>query len=507
MKALFLADHPWSTTLLAQVVNSFERASKNALEIELSIVDYYQIQHLSESLKAFQDRSSYEVSTQEDNFRNWQEKNQLIDENVLDNFLLDWETRNCSSRTLKQVELTNRFLHAYEDNAFLLKVPPVWKKRMLYDTIKWCENKLDNFVPDFLLSVERANLVVNVMQVLCENRNIRFYNLMPARIENRWILSNNFGLEMSHLVYREVLDQETNLDSDRFIMQMRTNFTGSYNSQASLIRQNFNNNKFDQYKKFLQNLIKMSKQLYSRFFIESHLRLLKPRRLEQAYLRLTLFELRKMLYTFLRISGIKVCGNFSLPEQPYILWALHARPEDSTLVLGEGRDEIDELIEFASLLPTNMLLVVKESPIMFGTREKRFYRRLKSLPNVYLLDCFFDTPLAILKSIGVAGISGTVIMEASLLKVPSCALGKTEFDKLLDYSGWENARNFVQNLSIHDFSNQFSKFEKYVSWVFENSINDSVSYGELADRSRIKRFADGIVKAINQDYEGLDFHD
>jgi len=76
-----------------------------------------------------------------------------------------------------------------------------------------------------------------------------------------------------------------------------------------------------------------------------------------------------------------------------------------------------------------------------------------------------------------------------------------------DYSGWENAKDFVQNLSVHDFSGQFSKFEKYVSWVFENSINDSVSYGELADKSKIKRFADGIVKVINQDHEGLDFHD
>jgi hypothetical protein len=507
VKALFLADHPWSTTLLAQVVNSFELSSKNTIEVELSIVDYYQIQHLSENLKAFRDRSSYEVSTQEENFKNWQEKIQSIDENILDNFLLDWETRNCLSRTLKQVEMTNRFLHAYEDNAFLLRVPSVWKKRMLYDTIKWCENKIDNFDPDFLLSIERANLVVNVMQVLCENRNIKFYNIMPARIENRWILSSNFGLEMSQKVYREVLNQETNLESDRFIAQMRTNFTGSYNSQASQIRQNFKDNKFEQYKKFFLNLVKMLKQLYSRFFIESHLRLLKPRRLEQAYLRLTLFEIRKMFFSFLRISGIKVCGNFSLPEQRYILWALHARPEDSTLVLGEGRDEIDELIEFASLLPKNILLVVKESPIMFGTRGKNFYRRLKSLPNVYLLDCFFETPLAIVKSIGVAGISGTVIMEASLLKVPSCALGKTEFDKLLDYSGWENARDFVQNLSVHDFSSQFSKFEKYVSWVFENSINDSVSYGELADKSKIKRFADGIVKVINQDYEGLDFYD
>ena len=254
VKALFLADHPWSTTLLAQVVNSFERASKNSLEIELSIVDYYQIQHLSESLKTFQDRSSYKISTQEENYRKWQEKIQLIDENYLDNFLLDWEIRNCSSRTLKQVELTNRFLYAYEDNAFLLKVSPVWKKRMLYDTIVWCENKLDTFIPDFLLSIERANLVVNVMQVLCENRNIKFYTLMPARIDNRWILTRNFGLEMSQVVYREVLNQKMNLESSQFITQMRTSFTGSYNSHASRIRQNFRISKRAQYKEFFLNL-------------------------------------------------------------------------------------------------------------------------------------------------------------------------------------------------------------------------------------------------------------
>jgi hypothetical protein len=214
-----------------------------------------------------------------------------------------------------------------------------------------------------------------------------------------------------------------------------------------------------------------------------------------------------MIFSFLRISGIRVCGNFSLPEQPYILWALHTRPEDSTLVLGEGKDELDELVKFASLLPKNMLLVVKESPLMFGIRERNFYRRLKSLSNVYLLDCFFETPLAIRRSIGVAGISGPVILEASLLKIPSCALGKTEFDKLLDYSGWDGARDFVNNLNNHNFSKQYLMFEKYVAWVFENSIDDSVSYGELLDKSRIIRFAEGIVNAIRQDYENLDFTD
>jgi len=505
MKALFLADHPWSTSLLSQVIYSFERSSESYSEIEMSIVDYYQIQHLVESLRSFCERSNFKISTQEENFRKWQAREQLVDENELDDFLADWERKNCTSRTLRQIELTNRFLYAYEDEAWLLKVTPVWRKRILYDTIKWCEEKLNEFGPDFVLSIERANLIVNIMQVLCENRNIKFYSLIPARIENKWILASNFGLEMSQMVYRQVSEQKMNLESIRFISQIRSSLTGSYRSFASRSRQNFNISKTAQYNQFFVNIINQFKQLYSRVFIETHLRLLKPRRLEQNYFKLTLFEFRKLLFIFLRISGIKSGGNFSLPQQPYILWTLHTRPEDSTLVLGEGKDEVDELFKFASILPKDLVLVVKESPIMFGTRKRNFYRRLKSLPNVYLLDCFFETQIAIKQSVGVVGISGTSILEASLLRVPSTALGKTEFDKLLDFSGWDGVGEFLRNLNSHDFSNQFGMFEKYVSWVYENSIHDSISYCELVDKSRIIRFADGIVNAIRCDYENQNF--
>ena len=84
------------------------------------------------------------------------------------------------------------------------------------------------------------------------------------------------------------------------------------------------------------------KGTYWRLFIHSRERPYKVKRVEQNLIHVSLDQLRYIVIYHLRLAGFKFCGKVNLPPVSYFLWALHARPESSVLVLGDGEDEIDK---------------------------------------------------------------------------------------------------------------------------------------------------------------------
>ena len=66
---------------------------------------------------------------------------------------------------------------------------------------------------------------------------------------------------------------------------------------------------------------------------------------------------------------------------------LSVQPELSTNLWAPMFTNLFELIrQIAISLPSGMSLVVKEHPIMLGRRSKKYYEKLKLLPNVKLIN-------------------------------------------------------------------------------------------------------------------------
>jgi hypothetical protein len=169
-----------------------------------------------------------------------------------------------------------------------------------------------------------------------------------------------------------------------------------------------------------------------------------------------------------------------------VFWGLHVRPEGSSNVLSLGQDEIQELERFAKTLPNHINLVVKENPIMFGQRKINFYRYLRNIPNVYLLDPDFSSVEAILKSSGVAGISGTTLLEGVMLGKPSICFGYPEFIKFLSHAGWSDVKSFIDDVT-NQIKLDTSDVEQYLGYLIQHSSkNDVEELGNLESENGVE---------------------
>lgn len=101
-------------------------------------------------------------------------------------------------------------------------------------------------------------------------------------------------------------------------------------------------------------------------------------------------------------------------DLPYVYFPLHLQPELTTSAIGDQyADQIAALEALSGILPRGWRLYVKENPKQtYRCRGKSFFRRLRRLPNVVLVDRRLDTYRLLAGCKFAATITGTVGWEA-----------------------------------------------------------------------------------------------
>jgi hypothetical protein len=121
-----------------------------------------------------------------------------------------------------------------------------------------------------------------------------------------------------------------------------------------------------------------------------------------------------------------------IANERFVLFPLHHQPETSVDVYGALNSNQMALIETLSrLLPATHRLWVKEHRSAAGDRSLFWYRRLRRLPNVRLVDPHLDIFALMARTDLVVTISGTAAYEAALMGVPAVALSAIYFSDLL----------------------------------------------------------------------------
>jgi hypothetical protein len=157
-----------------------------------------------------------------------------------------------------------------------------------------------------------------------------------------------------------------------------------------------------------------------------------------------------------------------IPNQRFIYVPLHTLPESSTLTLSTEYYESD-LIRFMSKeLPAGFELGVKENPNMVGLRPFSYYDELAELPNVRLLDPTIQSKELIQQSEGVAGVSGTALLEAAVLGKPTHAFGHPEFEAVVDHHGHAEFNSFVRACTTEEGQKDPNRVVKYLQFVIDN---------------------------------------
>ena len=128
----------------------------------------------------------------------------------------------------------------------------------------------------------------------------------------------------------------------------------------------------------------------------------------------------------------------SLFEKPvlgekYVYFPLHLIPESTTLNKSPFYpNELSVIEAISKSLPLGCKLYVKEHGAMVGERPLSFYKKIKTLSNVRVVDItFYNDPKPwITNSLGVITLSGTAAFEAAMLNVPAIMFGSTFFERI-----------------------------------------------------------------------------
>jgi len=111
------------------------------------------------------------------------------------------------------------------------------------------------------------------------------------------------------------------------------------------------------------------------------------------------------------------------------------QPEASIDVLGSKfSDQIGFVQDIARSTPSSHMVVVKEHPHAVGSREFKFYKKLKENPNVILAHPHEDSRELIKKADLVLSNTGTSSLEAALAGVPSAVASTMYFSSILSSS-------------------------------------------------------------------------
>lgn len=134
---------------------------------------------------------------------------------------------------------------------------------------------------------------------------------------------------------------------------------------------------------------------------------------------------------WVRFRGRRRCLS-SIPESPFVFFALHNEPEANADVYGgEYKFQPDALAALSAALPAGWRILVKENPAQsFVRRGEAFHRLIESLPDVWWVPD--DTPSTVLvaRAVLVASLCGTVGYEALLAGKPCLFFGHPWYEGL-----------------------------------------------------------------------------
>jgi hypothetical protein len=481
MRILFLADQPWQLKLIESIIHNL-RLENSSVKASIALVDIFTFLHAPLLISTVSKNLEIEIETLEEKFASWQKMRCIISREDHE-FLSSWVKMNTHERTISEIEKSNQWIYGFENEVFYKKTTKKWKRRFLIDTTMWCESIMKKEQYDLIFSVERATLPVNIFWCISKSRQIPFLTLFHSRVLYNWVLQDNFGFGTSHEILNIANSKEyseANLQTEKYLESFHQSRIGSYESFEHRTDLSPAPSTRDMAKDLIWELRRFFGRVWSRMFRERRSFKFKVRRFEQNLLKLSIFDLKIILYTFLvrnkfiSIEGNKITGD-------YFFWALHARPEGSVQALSGGVDEISLLKNFASLLPEGAMLQVKENSLMLGRRKLGFYRDLNSIHNVNIVGLSENTYSLISNSKGVVGITGTVLLESAILNKPSFTYGNPEFKNFILSKDILPVDQFINLALRKSLPENTNSIYGYISYCLNHGVNAPLyDYDEFA---------------------------
>jgi hypothetical protein len=146
--------------------------------------------------------------------------------------------------------------------------------------------------------------------------------------------------------------------------------------------------------------------------------------------RLVVMYVRRRINLFL-YQFVRPAETSLSTALPYCLYALHTQPESSIDVQGSYfSDQIELIRHIARSLPASHVLYVKVHPTDVDGQSLEFYRRIKAIPSVVLVDFSVDSRMMQEGASIIFALTGTMAYEAGLLQKPVIVFARNYFNAL-----------------------------------------------------------------------------
>jgi hypothetical protein len=461
---LAVACEPWEINLLTQIIAS-PLARGMFDQRGIVIADTFTLIYYPDLVaELLADDPDVHVWTLDRQFDSWQLKGEP---RQLDGTW--WDEHYGSHRDFDTMLATHQGLASWENEPMFLSLTDRWRRRIADDILKFAVDVMDEAQPDLVIGLERRSMVGNAIYEVCRDRGVPMRIMISSRVGYWWHPREDLGLGTGP-------EDTALIDSFRTAdRQMTTEFADQYRRAGTLYPSRSGETRraleargpsAGHWLRVWGNRLVRSGRRSRRRYV---------RRLDQDFLGLTRLEMRMNAGRWaLARSPIQSTEPWS--DEPFVLWPLHTRPEDSVSVLGLGLDEIKEIRRIRSILPSRYELVVKENPAMVGLREKGFKKQIESLPGVRLVDPRVHTAPLLEKSCGVVSLSGTALLEAAVIGKPAWALGRPEFEYVLDARGPDALMTFIKELEEGVAPDRGDRVEAYLRYLRQGSSIDDLPW-------------------------------
>lgn len=185
----------------------------------------------------------------------------------------------------------------------------------------------------------------------------------------------------------------------------------------------------------------------------------------------------------------------------YVFLALHKQPEASIDVTGRYyENQYTNIVNIWRALPDDWWLVVKEHSNAVGDRPLCFYRKIRKLRNVVLVDETADSHDVIRRSRAVVTVSGTVAYEAALIGIPSLTFANVFFNRI------PGCRKIgLDDLCVHGLESLIQEVPAnavaaFSEWLHQHSaagcIGDPISNPACMTAENVDRVASVVVSLL-----------
>ncbi|MGB8398413.1 hypothetical protein [Bradyrhizobium sp.] len=196
-------------------------------------------------------------------------------------------------------------------------------------------------------------------------------------------------------------------------------------------------------------------------------------------------------------------------DRPFVLFLLQKQPESSVDVIGSPFTNQYEVIRaLIRLLPIGWEMWVKEHPNAIGDRSPGYYRELKRLPGLRLIDPFADTHGLLSRAGLTISISGTACLEAGLLGRPAITIAEMYFGGILLRNGFNPFQATRGDFAriVNDAAGvtaaQAGGIEEYLAWnvaqSFPGLISDPANVPSVIDQGNVNNVADATMMFLQR---------